>query len=132
LAGAIVAASNGEYFLVGNTKEPCDFAAHGFGALVEWDATKRPVVPLASAGAPTLGGAFLELDLEGEPLARALADRFLIERNGSVSERLWRLVLAGGDPEAEPPADGPVDARWLGAMPGAVWQRVRESVLRCV
>ena len=30
LSGAILAESNGEYFLIGNTKSPCDWAAAGF------------------------------------------------------------------------------------------------------
>jgi hypothetical protein len=48
----------------------------------------------------------------------------VIERNGSVSERLWRLVL--GDAPAEV-----VDLRWLGQMPLQVWQVVRDTVLKC-
>jgi hypothetical protein len=133
LAGAIVAESGGELFLVGNTKEPCDFAAHGFEKPVEIDAMKRPYVRLARAGEVRFSsGPSLDLDLEGEPLARALADRFVIERNGSVSERLWRLVLSGGDPDADPPKAGSVDARWLGQMPQPVWKLIRETVLRCV
>jgi hypothetical protein len=133
LKGAIVAQSGNDFFLVGNTKEPCDFAAHGFETPVEIDALKRPFVRLSRSGSEVkLAGAFLGMDLEGEDLARALADRFLIARNGSVSERLWRLVVADGDVNAEPKAEGEVDARWLGAIPQAVWQTVRETVLRCV
>lgn len=132
LAGAIVAASAGDHYLVGNTKQPCDFAAHGFEAPVEIDAMKRPFVRLARAGAVTLPGPFLELGLEGEDLARLLADRLLIERNGSVSERLWSLVAGGGDPDAGRPSEGPVDARWFGAMPVKIWRIVRDTVLRCV
>jgi hypothetical protein len=131
LAGAIVAETRGEYFLVGNTKEPCDFPAHGFELPVEIDAMKRPFLRLSRAGDVRLAGAFLELDQEGERLAGALADRFVIDRTGSVSERLWRLVVGSGDPDAETPS-GAVDARWLGAMPPAVWKVVRDSVLRCV
>jgi hypothetical protein len=131
LSGAIVAVSGSECFLVGNTKSPCDFAAHGFEAPVEVDAMKRPFVRLARAGEVKLGGAFLEIDREGEELARTLADRFLIERNGSVSERLWRVVAGGGDADAEI-GDGAIDARWLGAMPAGVWKIIRDTVLRCV
>jgi hypothetical protein len=133
LAGAILAESRGEFFLVGNTKEPCDFPAHGFETPVEIDAMKRPFVRLARAGEPKpSGGPWLELDTDCEAFARVLAERFLIERNGSVSDRLWRLVLGGGDPDAELPKGGSVDARWLGQMPQPVWNIVRETVLRCV
>jgi hypothetical protein len=132
LAGAIVAESGGDFFLVGNTKAPCDFAAHGFETPVEIDALTRPFVRLGRSGEPKLPGVYLEIDLEGEVLARALGERFLIERNGSVSDRLWRLVVGQGDPDADLPEVGPVDARWLGAMPQAVWKVVRDTVLRCV
>lgn len=132
LAGAIVAETAGEHYLVGNTKQPCDYVAHGFEPPVEVDAVKRPFFRLTRAGEVRLEGVFLELGAEGEGLARALADRFVIERNGAVSERLWRLVVGSGDPDGDLPASGPVDARWLGAMPPAVWKVVREAVLRCV
>jgi hypothetical protein len=132
LAGAIVAETGGEHYLVGNTKQPCDFRTCGFETPVEVDATSRPFVRLARAGDVKLAGVFLELDREGEDFARTLADRFLIERNGSVSERMWRLVVGLGDPDANLPTDGAVDARWLGAMPPALWKIVRDTVLRCV
>ena len=135
LAGAIVAETGDQYYLVGQTKEPCDFAAHGF------EPPAKPVegAPwfgrLGRTRAVELAPPRLDFAIEGEELARVLAHRFVIERNGSVSERLWRLVLAGGDPDAEDdPGNEPtgdVDARWLGAMPAPFWQIVRDTVLRC-
>jgi hypothetical protein len=56
----------------------------------------------------------------------------VIERNGSVSERLWRLVLAGGDPDAEDEPRERIDARWLGEMPSPIWRMIRDTVLRCI
>ena len=47
------------------------------------------------------------------------------ERTGLVSERLWRLVTDGNDGVA------PVPARWLGEAPDAVWDIVRDALLRC-
>ncbi|WP_394825086.1 precorrin-3B C(17)-methyltransferase [Pendulispora albinea] len=135
LAGAILAESRGEYFLVGNTKAPCDWAAAGFERPVEIDPAKRPFVRLAPVGpiAPTaLGAPCLTFDLEGEELARTLAARLLIERNGSVSERLWRLVVHRGDPDAEEDVEDMIDARWLGEMPAPIWRIVRDTVLRCL
>lgn len=125
LAGAILAETEGRYFLVGNTKAPCDFAAVGFAPVSEKDLVKQPYVALSARGEVTWPGPHLELDVEGEALARLLGERFLIERNGSVSERLWRLVL---DPLQNEPV---LDARWLSSMPAAVWQIVRNEVLRC-
>ena len=130
LAGAILAETQGEYFLVGNTKAPCDWAAAGFEAPVELDPPKRPYLKLQRCGAVNLASPSLALAVEGEELARTLAQRFLIERNGSVSDRLWRLVILRGDPDASD-TQGEIDARWLGDMPAPLWQIVRDTVLRC-
>jgi hypothetical protein len=133
LAGAILAETGGDYFLVGNTKRPCDWAAAGFQPPGELDPLARPYVRLVRSGPlDVAAGSWIELALEGEALARTLAARFLIERNGSVSDRLWGLVIEA-DPSGEPPPAGAlIDARWLGALPPQVWQIVRDSVLRCL
>jgi hypothetical protein len=132
LGGAILAETGTEYFLVGNLKRPCDFPAAGFETpATEVDALARPYVRLARCGPLAVSGPWLSLGLEGDALPRALAERLLIERNGSVSDRLWRLILSP-DPDAEVPAEAVIDARWLGEMPGHLWRIVRESVLRCV
>jgi hypothetical protein len=132
LAGAILAQSEGDHFLVGTRKRPCDFAAAGFEKpAVEPDGVACPYVRLARSGPLAVSGPWLALTLEGEPLLRALADRLLIERNGAVSDRLWRLLLSA-DPDADAP--GPeevIDAGWLGQMPAHLWQIVRDSVLKC-
>lgn len=137
LAGAILAETNGEWFLVGDTKMPCDWEKAGFEKPVEIDAKKRPFVRMSRsgsrAGEPSIAAPILLIEVEGEELARRLADRFLIARNGSVSDRLWRLVVNPGDALDEddaPPAT--VDARWLGEIPLPVWNVVRDTVLRCV
>jgi hypothetical protein len=132
LAGAILAESNGEYFLVGNTKIPCDWAAAGFERPVELNPAKHAFLRLSQSGPVALGSPHLLFTLEGEALASELAQRFVIERNGSVSERLWRLVLQRGDVDAEEEPQGPVDARWLGEIPAPIWQIVRDTVLRCI
>jgi hypothetical protein len=134
LAGAILAESRGDYYLVGQTKVPCDWAKAGFQPPGEIEAPRRPfvrLVRLASAGEVQLGSPYLTLSLEGNDLAAVLAARLIVERNGSVSERLWRLVVYGEvDGDGEPPAPV-IDARWLGEIPQAVWQIVRDTVLRC-
>ncbi len=132
LAGAILAETNGKYYLVGNTKAPCDWRAAGFEPPAKVDAKEQPFVRLSRSGKPAVGSSWLVLDVEGEDLARTLAARFVIERNGSVSDRLWRLVVQGGDPESDDAPVGEVDARWLGKMPAPIWQVVRDAVLRCL
>jgi hypothetical protein len=130
LAGALLAETGGQYYLVGNTKEPCDFRALGIEPPAEIDALKHAFLPLRAAQAVPLGKTSLALELEGEALAERLAACFVIRRTGSVSERLWRLVAGAAEGDDEPPA-GVVDARWLGEMPLSVWRVVQDTVLRC-
>lgn len=130
LAGALLAETDGRYFLVGNTKEPCDFRALGVEPPGEIDAQKRPFLPLVTGASLDLGATCLSLGIEGEALAQRLSDCLVIRRTGSVSERLWRLVTGAASPEDEP-APGMVDARWLGEMPLSVWRVVQDTVLRC-
>jgi hypothetical protein len=131
LAGALLAESEGRYYLVGNTKRPCDFAANGFLKPELIDALKRPFVELTVQSEVRFAPPWLALDLEGEPLAQLLAERFLIARNGSVSDRLWRLVTGQEDEDDDLTVEQ-VDARWLAEMPKRVWDVVRDTVLRCV
>jgi hypothetical protein len=132
LGGAILAETQGEYYLVGNTKMPCDFRAAGFEPPDEVDLVKGAYVRLKPLREVRVAPPSLILDVEGEELARKLVQRFVIDRNGSVSERLWRLVYSHDDPLDD--ADQPVerDARWLGHIPEPIWQLVRDNVLRCL
>ncbi len=132
IAGAILAESHGEYFLIGNTKTPCDWAAAGFYPPPTLDPTRAPLGRLEPRGEIVLAAPYLTLALEGDELARALLQRFVIERNGSVSERLWQLVLRRGDPDAAGEPEASLDVRWLGEIPAPIWHIVRDTVLRCV
>lgn len=132
LAGAILAETGDDYFLVGATKRPCDWAASGFKAQADLDPPTRPFVRLVRSGPFNVPGPWLLMALEGESLAEALAARFLIERNGSVSDRLWRLVIRAEPDGDDPRPEAVVDARWLGELPPHVWAIVREVVLKCV
>jgi hypothetical protein len=131
LAGAILAETGGKFFLVGNTKEPCDFAAIGFEPPGEIDALKRPYIRLSAQRPIELTRPWLLFEMEGEDLARALAERLLIERNGSVSERLWRLLMDPSGQDGSPAVEA-VDVRWLGEIPAPIWSIVRDAVLRCL
>ena len=130
LAGALLAETEGRYFLVGNTKEPCDFRALGVEPPPEIDAMKRPFLALANSRPLPLGPTSLTLALEGDALGERLAACFVIKRTGSVSERLWRLVTGADEGDDEAPT-GVIDARWLGEMPLAVWRVVQDTVLKC-
>jgi hypothetical protein len=133
LAGAILLERAGEYFLIGNTKEPCDWQKAGFAAPQEVDAVKQPFIPLTANR--EIGIAPLHLTIASEApaaeLAQVLANRFLIRRNGSVSERLWRVVTGESD-ETGPAAAQPIEATWLVTMPERIWDVVRDTVLKCL
>ena len=128
LAGAILAETRGEYFLVGATKEPCDWAAAGFHVPDALEEPQQPFVRLGASRPVELPTPRLTLAVEGEELAHLLARRLVIARNRSVSERLWRLIVGTEEARA---ADVEIEARWLGEIPEAVWDVVREAVLRC-
>ena len=130
LAGAILAETEGQFFLVGNPKEPCDFVAVGFECPGVINAMERPFIRLLPLCLVQVPQPYVTMTVEGEALARLLVDRFVIQRNGSVSDRLWRLVT---DPKQEHRAvsAGTIDARWLGEIPTEIWQIVRGTVLKC-
>jgi hypothetical protein len=132
LSGAILVETGGRYFLVGTLKRPCDFPAAGFETPpVEMDPVAGTYLRLDRSGPLRVPGPWLELALEGEALVQAIGARLLIERNGSVSDRLWRLILSP-DPDAEVDPAAVIDARWLAEMPAHLWRIVREAVLKCV
>lgn len=133
LCGALlvetVVGGEAAWFLVGDTKVPCDWSAAGFGRPEERDVKQHRVVRLEVRGEPALTGTTVSVALEGEEAARSIAERLTIARNGSVSERLWRLVV--GEEEVETPTGRRVPASWLCDMPLAVWDVVRDAVLKC-
>lgn len=127
LAGALLIETKGEYFLVGDLKEPCDFMKAGFQSPGEINAMEKPFVILTPLQPIHFPSPFLTMSLEGEKLARLLSERLLIERNGSVSDRLWRMIL-----QASGAGNGAgIEARWLGEIPSGVWKIVRDNVLKC-
>jgi hypothetical protein len=127
LAGAILAESEGRFYLVGDLKEPCDFGRAGFEPPGEREVGGLAYRVLSAVRPIMLEPPVLTVALEGEELARRLAEFLVIKRNGSVSERLWRLVT---EPEANA-GKAEIDARWLGEMPPAIWRIVQDTVLRC-
>ncbi len=124
LAGSLLVQSQGQFWLVGDLKEPCDFAAAGFERPPVLPGRETRFVMLTPLRPVFWSGPTVAVDVEGEALASLLYERLVIERNGSVSDRLWRLVV-GGDERGE------TDGRWLGLLPDCVWRVVRESVLKC-
>jgi hypothetical protein len=113
-AGALLVEHDQGQVLVGNPKEPC--------AVVESLAPPyvRPLVDRL----PVSGCQLLVTHDDPQELSRIIAEKLLIERNGSVSERLWRLVTDGK-------SSGEVGAQWLVDTPTRVWQVVRDTVLKC-
>lgn len=130
LGGALLVETSGEFYLVGNTKVPVAYAEHGFEKPALVDAMVNPFIRLAKCGEPRVAAPFLELAVEGEALAQLLAERLLIERNASVSDRLWRLLLNPAAPQETIDGES-VDVTWFGQMPKQVWDVVRDTVLKC-
>jgi hypothetical protein len=133
LAGALLVHSrHGEedhWYLVGDTKVPCDWQAAGFVEPPIRDVSKQRWIRLAPTRSTTLEGPCLRLPLDGEAAAACIAARLLVARNGSVSERLWRMVWDPEDTDEAP--KGELDARWLVEIPAPIFERVRDAVLRC-
>jgi len=117
------------WFLVGDTKVPCDWQAAGFAPPPVRDVIRERYVQLEVRGAPALTGTTLSIALEGVEAARALGERLTVSRNGSVSERLWALIV--GEEEIEAPSGRTIPGTWLCETPAAVWNVVREAVLKC-
>ncbi|WHZ21694.1 MAG: Cobalt-precorrin-3 C(17)-methyltransferase [Nitrospira sp.] len=130
LAGAILTETQGRFYLVGNTKVPCDWGEAGFEPPGEIDALIRPFIRLAPYRSVEVTPPYLVVEVEGERLPCLLAERFLIQRTGSISERLWQLVRGQRDEDSTPVADV-TPAQWLGEIPQPIWQIVRDRVLRC-
>ncbi len=126
LAGALIAHTGDHFFLVGNPKVPCVFEQVGFLDPGPIDAMKCFFLELHALGVVEIETPRITLTIEGSPLLSLLAKRFLIERNGSVSDRLWNLVI-----ESAAEGDNPADVQWLGEIPDRVWNIVRDEVLRC-
>ncbi|MFT3924352.1 MAG: precorrin-3B C(17)-methyltransferase [Myxococcales bacterium] len=122
--------TEGVYYLVGNTKRPVDFEVYGLVKPSVIDALSQPYVRLETLAEVKLEAPWLRLGLEGEPLPRLLAERLLIQRNGSVSDRLWRLICGHDDADDEGLPES-IEARWFVEAPERVWDVVRDTVLRC-
>lgn len=134
LAGAILLEGAGQFFLVGNTKEPCDWSRAGFIAPPASTAGQSRVAALRPIRPVHIETPCLIFNWNGdtaESLAQLLGNRLLIQRNASVSERLWRLVT-GENQERDESFANELDASWLVRMPEAVWNIVRETVLKCL
>ncbi len=135
LAGALLLTADGGSILIGNTKEPCDWQQAGFEQPAELQTGSSGVRVLQRIGNPQQPASpvlFVHADGQSaEAVAAILANRFLIRRNSSVSDRLWRIVIGIND---ESPNDSPIhsDVSWLVAMPEQVWNIVRDAALKCL
>ena len=134
LGGSLLVTISTSYFVVGELKRPVDWPAEGFeppvhlSAGLEDEGERLPWFEI-SGSPPSDRGICLSLDDEYD--SRSLCDelhkRMTIQRNGSVSERLWDLVMDHSTSIDEQRVDG----RWLVETPIAVWDMVRDSMLRC-
>ncbi|SMF40108.1 precorrin-3B C(17)-methyltransferase [Pseudobacteriovorax antillogorgiicola] len=127
IAGAILLRTEEKSYLIGDLKEPCSFEDRGFHPPLERDVIKHPFVEIQTNGKDVICDDDYELVVtEDSSLPSKIVDRFLIFRNGSISERLWGLVTESSEAEGKR-----VNAEWLMQTPDDVWEIVRDSVLRC-
>lgn len=131
LAGALLAETEGTFYLIGNTKVPCDWDEAGFDPPHEIDALARPFIPLVPTRPVVVEPPYLLVEVEGAALPQLLVEIFVIHRTGSISERLWHLVTGQRDEGGPPSVADAIESRWLGEIPMSVWQIVRDTVLRC-
>lgn len=127
--GALVAHTEGRYFLIGNTEGPADFAEGGFEAPAEpVDARKRPYIELKAVAPVPLEPTVVRVDLEGMALVTLLVERLLVDPTGSVSDRLWNMLI--GETGRAPDVPGELEANWFVQQPKRVWDVVRDKLLR--
>ena len=141
LAGSLIVTGPRTAYIVGQPKEPCNWSDFGINPTVDFDHWKKPFMTELSLHRPytAIGHRFVMTAISGnnsqkndeKHLAEVLSSRLLIERNGSVSERLWHLVhqMDITDYSTEP-LETNID--WLITMPAGIWNIVRDTVLRCV
>jgi hypothetical protein len=120
LAGALLVETGDAWYLVGHLKQPCDFVAAGFAPPTDLESRAPTGLRLETIAPVRMAAPWLEVDVAGDVVVALCARRLVIERTGLVSERLWRLLTETGDHH-----------RWFGEMPDAVWDVVRDSLLRC-
>ena len=121
LAGSLLVETSGAWYLVGHLKQPCDFEAAGFAPPTDIETRAPSGIRLETIAPVTMAQPWLDVTVEGDAVVPLCARRLLVERTGLVSERLWRLITESSD-------DG---TRWFGDIPDAVWDIVRDGVLRC-
>ena len=136
LGGALLVETQERYFIVGEPKRPIDWEQAGFAIPSETlDPPTSERIPwfelkpsnARSESAPLSSEIRMNFPLEGVPVLEALHEKLIIERNGSVSERLWNLLIENGTPTS----NRVLDARWLAEIPSPIWGVVRDSLLRC-
>ena len=136
LGGAMILLHHAEHgqeaYMIGDKKEPCDFRIYGMDNPSERDAKKMTFIQLKLLDkkiSPKVLYPAIRFHtlLTNKACASLLSRRFLIERNGMVSERLWTFVLSSYPEEQEV-----VDCRWIIETPYSVWDVMRSTMLKCL
>lgn len=127
LHGAILIEIDNQYFLVGDLKEPADFEAAGFADPGEILPLQNHFIALSVNGKIKISEHEFTCKQSGDEFLEKAFHRFVIKRNGSVSNRLWNLLLntQGRNVTVS-------DISWLFEMPDSVWEIVQDQILRCV
>ena len=132
-----------DYYLISDIKEPCSFSDFGFQ-----EVPKEQVNQMAQLK-------YIKLIVENnqkiqekfqnecsftatfcasnpEEVLTNIYERLTIERTGLISERLCDLILDASLEEQDVfNSSENIDITWLLEMPYAIWQIVKDEILRC-
>jgi precorrin-3B C17-methyltransferase len=130
LGGALLVNIREKYFLVGEFKEPCLLNDHGFKEIEQKNETHVYNIELLDKiKNPEIEYSFISAELK-ENLLLDLSLKWIIKRNGSVSERLTGLIKDHSSSVIYKKKKY-IDITWLAQMPTSVWGIVRENILKC-
>lgn len=127
LGGAVLYETDGEYYLIGNLKQPCNFEDFGFFTPEE---TIGRCVKLRIGNRELAESFVFPYLIQGGTSPEDIYEKFSVYRNSSISERLFTLVRDNSDKVIWKGTEYS-DLRWIGSMPLPVWNIVRESILKC-
>lgn len=129
LEGSLLFFDGEKYFQIGDFKNPCDLSEYGFSESEVYQPGKVKELKKISEGNQKTK-AIIITEGKGVEAAFDLYQKYAITRNNSISKRIVRSVEENSSKVLY---NGEVltDARWLAGMPQALWENVREGLLKC-
>lgn len=129
LGGGILFKIREKFYIVGRLKVPTRFEDYGFADPGDYGGRYFELKIIDSALIQKNDFEF-GMILRNEIHPREIYDKFLIQRNSSVSERILEYVRKESGKFSLNETEYS-DISWLGAMPTDVWSLVRGVILKC-